>query len=382
MEPNQVPSKPQTAGERKQWKPIEYFGLILLFAFCLCIFFAHEQFSGAISAMFDQAYRMFEFYIFGTSKLGAAIVISVVIGRVLERCGFTDALMRIFLPVMKYLKINAAVVVGIIYNILGDVNAAGRIAGPVVKKAGCSKDEQKIAIATLMNAPCSFSILVLGIMALSGAGINPLPVLLVGVFLPIILIPALLRLIWRDTKAADIEELPRFTPDTPILDLIFGSAREGLNTVLHMGLPAACAVFGIVGLLEYFGIWPVLTTAMGSVFSFIGIEPETGIQTITVAGTLAMKSLGTMVTADPAAGGVAAALANPATIAAAKKLIVGSFVLANSSWPIQIPLGQIPAVWSDSIDLSNREIVGSAVLGGFIRILYAALCAQLFGLFF
>ena len=33
-------------------------------------------------------------------------------------------------------------------------------------KAGCTRDEQKIAIATLTNAPASFSIMVLGIIAL------------------------------------------------------------------------------------------------------------------------------------------------------------------------------------------------------------------------
>lgn len=367
--------------DRKKWKPIEMVGLCLFIAFLAIIFFAHEQFSGAFNAMFTRAFKMFEFYLFGTSMLGATIVVSIMTGRILERLGFTDALMRIFLPIMKYLKINAAVCVGIIYNILGDVNAAGKIAGPVVMKAGCTKDEQKIAIATLTNAPASFSIIVLGIIALSTAGINPLPVLLVGVFLPIILIPAFLRLFWRDTRAADIKDLPRFTPNTGVMDLIFGSAREGVSTVLTLILPAGCAVFAIVGLLEYFGLWGAITTGLGGLLAMIGIEPETGIQTITVAGTLAAKTLGTMVspaTADAAAGALYATLANPGV----KKLIVGSFVLANSSFPIQVPLGQIPAVWSGVVDLKTGEIMGAACIGCVIRLVYAALCAQLFGLFF
>lgn len=376
-------SKPavESAEDRAKWKPIEVVGLVLLVAFLLCIFFFHEQFSGAFNAMFSRAYQMFDFYLFGSSMLGATIVVSIMTGRILERLGFTDALMRIFLPVMKYLKINAAVVVGIIYNILGDVNAAGRIAAPVVKKAGCTRDEQKIAIATLTNAPCSFSIIVLGIIALSTAGINPFPVLIVGIFLPIILVPAFLRLFWRDTKAADIHDLPRFTPNTGVMDLIFGSAREGVTTVFTLILPAGCAVFAIVGLLEYFGIWNVFTEALGSFLNMIGIEGESGIQTITVAGTLAMKTLGSLVspaTADAAAGALNAVLADPAV----KKLIVGSFILANSSWPIQIPLGQIPAVWSGVVDLKTREIMGAALIGCIIRLVYAALCAQLFGLFF
>lgn len=381
MENKEKTTVVENAEDRKKWKPIEWVGLALFIAFLACIFFAHEQFSGAFNAMFAKAYKMFEFYLFGGSMLGATIVVSIMTGRILERLGFTDALMRIFLPIMKYLKINAAVCVGIIYNILGDVNAAGRIAGPVVMKAGCTKDEQKIAIATLTNAPASFSIIVLGIIALSTAGINPFPVLIVGIFLPIFLVPAFLRLFWRDTHAADIKDLPRFTPNTGVMDLIFGSAREGVTTVITLILPAGCAVFAIVGLLEYFGIWQIFTDSLGGLLQVIGIEPTTGIQTITVAGTLAMKTLGGMVspaTADAAAGALYEVLADPAV----KKLLVGSFVLANSSWPIQVPLGQIPAVWSGVVDLKTREIMGAALIGCVIRLIYAALCAQLFGLFF
>ncbi len=381
MENKEKTTVVENAEDRKKWKPIEWVGLALFIAFLACIFFAHEQFSGAFNAMFAKAYKMFEFYLFGGSMLGATIVVSIMTGRILERLGFTDALMRIFLPIMKYLKINAAVCVGIIYNILGDVNAAGRIAGPVVMKAGCTKDEQKIAIATLTNAPCSVSIIVLGNLALSTAGINPFPVLIVGIFLPIFLVPAFLRLFWRDTHAADIKDLPRFTPNTGVMDLIFGSAREGVTTVITLILPAGCAVFAIVGLLEYFGIWQIFTDSLGGLLQVIGIEPTTGIQTITVAGTLAMKTLGGMVspaTADAAAGALYEVLADPAV----KKLLVGSFVLANSSWPIQVPLGQIPAVWSGVVDLKTREIMGAALIGCVIRLIYAALCAQLFGLFF
>lgn len=381
MENKEKTNVVETAEDRKKWKPIEWVGLVLFISFLACIFFAHEQFSGAFNAMFTKAYKMFEFYLFGGSMLGATIVVSIMTGRILERLGFTDALMRIFLPIMKYLKINAAVCVGIIYNILGDVNAAGRIAGPVVMKAGCTRDEQKIAIATLTNAPCSFSIIVLGIIALSTAGINPFPVLIVGIFLPIFLVPAFLRLFWRDTHAADIKDLPRFTPNTGVMDLIFGSAREGVTTVITLILPAGCAVFAIVGLLEYFGIWQIFTSSLGGLLQVMGIEPTTGIQTITVAGTLAMKTLGGMVspaTADAAAGALFEVLADPAV----KKLLVGSFVLANSSWPIQVPLGQIPAVWSGVVDLKTREIMSAALIGCVIRLVYAALCAQLFGLFF
>jgi spore maturation protein SpmB len=371
----------ETGESRKKWKPVEYIGLAVFLAFLLCVFFFHQQFSGAFTAMFAKAYKMFEFYLFGGSMLGATIVVSIMTGRILERLGFTDALMRIFLPIMKFLKINAAVVVGIIYNILGDVNAAGKIAGPVVMKAGCTRDEQKIAIATLTNAPASFSIMVLGIIALSTAGINPFPVMIVGVFLPIFLVPAFLRLFWRDTKPADIKDLPRFTPNTGFMDLIFGSAREGVSTVLTLILPAGCAVYAIIGLLEYVGVWPIILEGCSAALRFLSIEPETGMQTITVAGTLAAKTLGQMVspaTADAAAGTLHALLGDPAV----KKLIVGSYVLANSSWPIQVPLGQIPAVWSGVVDLKTGEIMKCALIGCLIRVVYACLVANFFGLFF
>lgn len=362
----------ESALQRQKWQPIEYVGLVLLIVILACIFFFDKQFSGMFDAMFTRAYKMFEFYLFGASKLGAAIVVSVMTGRVLERLGLTDALMRLFLPIMKVIKVNAAVVVGVIYNILGDVNAAGRIAGPVVMKARCTRDEQKIAIATMCNAPCSFSIIVLGIIALSAAGINPLPVMIVGIFLPIVLVPALLKIFWRDTKAAEIKDLPRFTPNTSAIDTLFGSAREGAQLVFLFILPAGCVVFALIGIMEYFGIWPVITDVLGSFFSMIGIEPMTGVDTIMTAGTLAMKNLGTYLTDGTII----------ATTAAVKKLIVGSFIHANSAWPIQVPLGQIPAVWSGVVDLKNGEIMRAALIGCFLRLIYAAVVAQIFGLFF
>lgn len=365
-------TKTESELQRQKWQPFEYVGLVLLIVILACVFFFDKEFSGMFDAMFTRAYKMFEFYLFGASKLGAAIVVSVMTGRVLERLGLTDALMRLFLPVMKLIKVNAAVVVGVIYNILGDVNAAGRIAGPVVMKAGCTKDEQKIAIATMCNAPCSFSIIVLGIIALSAAGINPLPVMIVGIFLPIVLVPALLKLFWRNTKAADIKDLPRFTPNTSAMDTLFGSAREGAQLVFLFILPAGCVVFALIGIMEYFGIWPVVTDVLGGFFSMIGIEPMTGVDTIMTAGTLAMKNLGTYLTDGTII----------ATTAAVKKLIVGSFILANSAWPIQVPLGQIPAVWNGVVDLKNGEIMRAALIGCFLRLVYAAVVAQIFGLFF
>jgi len=62
-----------------------------------------------------------------TGSLGSAIILSVMTGRILERLGFTDALVRIFTPLARIMKITPLIIVPAIYNILGDINASGRI---------------------------------------------------------------------------------------------------------------------------------------------------------------------------------------------------------------------------------------------------------------
>lgn len=103
-------------------------------------------------------------------------------GRLLERLGFTDALMRIFVPLMKVIGVNAAVAVPSVYNILGDINAAGRIGGPILKKSKATKDEQKIAIATMMQSQSSFAIFVFGLIALNAAKVSVWVVVFLAVF--------------------------------------------------------------------------------------------------------------------------------------------------------------------------------------------------------
>src|SRR5699024_8053611 len=104
---------------------------------------------------------------FLTSEVGIAVIGSVLVGRVLERLGFTDGLIRLFVPIMRWFKINPAVIIPSAYNILGDINAAGKIAGPILVKAKATKAEQKIAVATMIQSPQSFATSVLGLIALS-----------------------------------------------------------------------------------------------------------------------------------------------------------------------------------------------------------------------
>jgi hypothetical protein len=112
--------------------------------------------------------------------MSVSIVISVIMGRVLERLGFTDALMRIFMPIGKLLKFNAAVLIPAIYNILGDINAAGRIAGPILVKSKATLDEKKLAIFTMVQSEQSFSTFMLGLGCLTLAGARVFAVVVIA----------------------------------------------------------------------------------------------------------------------------------------------------------------------------------------------------------
>lgn len=340
---------------------IEYVGIALVILSLFGLFFIPDKIAGVFDAMVNKAFGMFGTYIYA-KNLGAAIMTSVLIGRVLERLGFTDALMRIFVPIMSLIGVNSAIVVPGVYNILGDVNAAGRISGPVLLKAGATKDEQKIAVATMVQAPCSFSIFMLGMLALTLAKIKVFPVVILTLFLPLVLIPLLLKVtIWRDTKAVKLIDLPKFTPKTPAIPTIFGAAREGAELVFLLILPAAVVIFAMIGALEYMGIWQHVGGFIAGMLGKMSIHADTGTSTILVAGTLAMAQMVEILKETPVA----------------QALVVGSFVLANSGFPLQVPFGQIPAVWAQCSDLDEKEAMGAAVLGCIIRLIYASLAAFL-----
>lgn len=345
--------------EKRTMTKIEYIGMTLLILSALGLLFKPDHIAGIFDAMVAKAWGIFGVYIFD-KNIGAAIIASTMVGRILERLGFTDALMRVFVPIMRLTGVNSAVVVPGVYNILGDVNAAGRIGGPVLLKAGATRDEQKIAIATLVQAPNSFSIFMLGILALSLAGIKVFPVVIVTLFLPLIIVPFILRLtIWRDTKAVTLEDLPRFTPDTPPMPTVFNAAKEGAELVFLLIIPAGVVIFCIIGALEYVGIWQHVDGVITTILSALSIEPSSGATTILVANTLAM-------------GNLAAALKETAI---APALVLGSFVLACSGFPLQVPFGQIPVVWSQTTDLNEKECMKAAVLGLLIRLLTAVAAA-------
>ena len=224
-----------------------------------------------------------------TGSLGTAVILSVMTGRILERLGFTDALIRISLSCKN--NENYPHHLPAIYNILGDINAAEELPS-CSQKSWSHKGRTKIAIATMFQSQQSFSTFMLGLVAFANAGIWAFPIVIIGVFLPVVVVPFLLsKTIYRDVKYKDISEMPRFTPSTPIVPTIFNGAREGAELMFLLLIPAVVVVYAIIGLLTYMGIWPAIQSAMSSFLSALSIDPETGMQSILVSPTLAMNTL-------------------------------------------------------------------------------------------
>ena len=343
--------------ERARWNKDEKIGLLLVILSLAVLLFKPSALSDLFETIIAKVSPIV-IDIFLTSEVGIAIIVSVIVGKVLERLGFTDGLIRLFLPVMKVLKINPSVVIPSIYNILGDINAAGKIAGPVLTKARATKDEQKIAIATMIQSPQSFVTFVIGLIALNKFGISPLPIIILSIFVPLILVPFILsKTIYRSTKEVHISDLPRFTPQTPYLQTIFDSAREGAELLFLVIIPAVAAVFTIIGVLEYAGLWGYIESGLASFLQFLSIEPTTGILSILASPTLAMAQLVEM------------------TANISPKLVVGSFVLACSGLPLSVIMGQVPVTWAEVSALNEREIIISSIIGTIIRLITAFLIA-------
>ncbi|HBZ08767.1 MAG TPA: hypothetical protein DEO65_02640 [Bacillus bacterium] len=340
---------------KKKWEKIELVGLALIIASLSVMMISPGTLAGLFTAMVDKVFPVVV-EVFLTGTVGVTIIVSVVIGRTLERLGFTDALIRVFLPVTKLLKINSAVLIPSIYNILGDINAAGKISGPILVRSGATKSEQKMAVATMVQSQQSFSTFMLGMLALTAVGVNAFVVVIVAVFLPVVVAPFILsKTIYRDTKAVDIENLPKFTPTTGPLPTLFNAAREGAELVFLLIIPAVAAVFAVIGVLEYIGVWKSIESVLSAGLLALNIDPETGILSILATPTLAMAQLSeTAATMDP-------------------RLVIGSFVLASSGLPLSSIFGQIPVIWAANSDLNEREAMTAAVIGIVMRLITAFL---------
>jgi hypothetical protein len=251
--------------EKRKWTGIELVGLVLVVTALLVLLISPGVLAGLFNSVVDSVYPIVV-DVFLTGTVGVAIIVSVIIGRTLERLGFTDALMRVFIPLTKLIKINSSVVIPSIYNILGDINAAGKIAGPILVRAGATKDEQKIAVATMVQSQQSFATFMLGMVALTAVGANAFIIVVLAVFIPVIVVPFLLsKTIYRNTKAVQLEELPKFTPNTRFLPTLFNAAREGAELLFLLIIPAVAVVFAMIGVLEYAGIWSPIESGLSSI---------------------------------------------------------------------------------------------------------------------
>ncbi|KAB7705604.1 hypothetical protein F9802_13800 [Bacillus aerolatus] len=341
--------------EKRKWTRIEVVGLSLVIASLLVMLLSPGTLAGLFNSIVDQVFPVVV-EIFLTGTVGVTIIVSVIIGRTLERLGFTDALIRVFIPITKLMKINSAVVIPSIYNILGDINAAGKIAGPILVRSSATKDEQKIAVAAMVQSQQSFATFMLGMVALTAVGANAFLVVMLAVFMPVIIVPFILsKTLYRDTKAVQLEKLPKFTPNTGVLPTLFNAAREGAELLFLLIIPAVAVVFAFIGVLDYIGIWSSIESGLSTVLLALSIDPETGILSILASPTLAMAKLSEVAaTMDP-------------------RLVIGSFVLASSGLPLSAVLGQIPVIWGANSDLSEKEAMGAAVLGIVMRIVTAFL---------
>ncbi|HEY9577683.1 MAG TPA: hypothetical protein VIR64_08425, partial [Pseudobacillus sp.] len=174
------------------------------------------------------------------------------------------------------------------------------------------------------------------------------------IFLPILLVPLLLsKTIYRRTKRVELQQLPRFTPKNPFLQTIFSSAKEGAELLFLIIIPAVAAVFFFIGILKFAGVWELLESWLSSFLTLMSIEPATGLISILAAPTLAVAQLAELSQGiDP-------------------RLIVGSFVIANSGLPLSVIFGQVPATWVESSSLNEKEVLKAAVVGLIIRFITA-----------
>jgi hypothetical protein len=347
-----------SAAPSRPWTRIEIVGLAILLGSAVMLFVSPKTLGDFFDAAINEA-RPIIVDVFLTGYVGFAIIASVIAGRILERLGMTDALLRIFVPILSRLGVNPTVAAPGVYNIIGDINAAGIIAGPVTQKSGATIDEQKIAVATMVQVQQSLATFILGIVAVTAAGVWAFPIVLLAVFAPLIVVPFVLsKTIYRDVHPVKITELPRFTPSGNLLEVLYESAQEGVRLLLLVIIPAAGAFYAVVGALKYLGVWQPFESAVSSVLSFLLIDPTTGIQSIFVAPTLAMGTL-LESTGVPASH------------------VVGSFVLASSGLPLSLIFGQIPLIWSTSSDLTKGQAIEAAVIGTVLRFLTATGLAAL-----
>lgn len=328
------------------------FGLLML-----ALLLVPQHVAGVFTAMSKKAFEnVFGIYILG--YIGASIIVAVALGRLLERIGMTDALVKLFAPISKLLRINPTFMIPGIYNFLGDVNAAGRITAPIMQKAGATRDEKCIAIATMMQFPPAFGSFLLGLTCLATGGINAFAALVISVFMPLVLCPLILKLtVYRNCGYRKVEEIPPFTPHITYMDTIFGGVMEGADVLFRIIVPTTCAIFAGIALLEYFHIWFYVEYAISFVLELCKVEPTTGLFSILASGAVSLPQFHEL-------------MLSGTTFDAGT--VLSTFMLGTASMQLVLPLSNIPIIWSKETDLSYGEVLVSALLGVALRLIWCA----------
>lgn len=346
------------------WTKISVLGVILFVAFMVALLLIPEHVAGLFTAMAEKAFTN-GFNIYLMTNVGAGIVVSVIIGRLLERGGVTDGLVKLFTPFAKVLKMNPTTLVPGLYNFLGDVNAAGRITAPILQNAKTTIDEKKIAIATMLQLPPAFGAFLYGIKLLAVGEINAFFVVVLGCLIPLFLVPLVLRFtLYRKCEYKDVmSEIPSFTPsEKNIVDTVFDGAIEGADVLIRLILPTTCAIFAIVAALEYFSVWPFIEKAFMTLLQLCNIEPTTGMRTLLISGAVGQPALieliGTGVTVAP-------------------NVIVASMLFGSSCMQFVLPLCQVPIVWKKNTDLTFGQAIQACLVSWVVRMIWIALVSYL-----
>ena len=157
------------------------------------------------------------------------------------------------------------------------------------------------------------------------------------------MVPFLLsRTLYRDTNAVELETLPRFTPQTPMMKVLFDSGIEGMQLLLWVIIPAVAVVFTLIGVLDFLGVWAAIEAGIGSLLlSALAIGAATGVlRCLRASPTLAVAQLPALTGIDP-------------------RLVVGGFVLANSGFPLSVVLGEVPATSGRNPPACRRRTASS-----------------------
>lgn len=360
-EENRNVEKAEKAG--KKWNKWQIIGVVILVIMLAFLGINAQGVADFFTTVFAQIQaNVWDSFIVG--PVGVFIVASIIFGCILERLGLTDGLIKIYSPVAKIFNINPTVLVPAIYNILGDSTAASRIACPVMVKAGCTKNEIQIALATLIQAPFTFSNIALSILFLVAAGVNPLPSMLLGIFVPVLILPVILRYtIYRDCKYVDSAEIPLFTPKTGVVETLFGAATTGMELLLLTIVPILIAIFFVVGALVHFGLWDYISAPIQWICQLCNIYGPEGVTSLVVSPAVAAPNMMAVI----ASGEIT------------RKVAIGTFILTTGSLTINSAFGDYAKLWNQYTGLKYHSLLAPVFIGWIFKFITCFVVSSILG---